>query len=50
MEQPPEEAGNTEVSELDPFVSDVGGVNAEVAKDEGWNDHGSEEANVEGVH
>ena len=50
MEQPPEEASNTEVPELYPFVSDVGGVNAEVAKDEGRNYHGREEPNVEGVH
>lgn len=49
MEQPPEEACYTKVTELNPFVCQVSRVNAEVAKNEGWDDHGSKEAYIECV-
>lgn len=49
MEEPPEEACDTEVCELDPLISELSGMDAKVSKDKGWHDHGSEEPDVEGV-
>jgi hypothetical protein len=49
VEEPPEEAADPEVSELNPLISELCGVNAEVREYEGGDDDGCEEADVEGV-
>lgn len=46
VEEPPEEASHTKISELDPFVGEFGWVDTKIAQDESWDNHGSKEANI----
>ncbi len=50
VEQPPEEAGDAEVAELDPLISKVGRMDAEVAENERGDYHRCKEPDVERVH
>ena len=49
MEEPPEEACHAEVGELNPLVGELCWVDAEVAQNEGWDNHCSEETYIPGI-
>lgn len=50
MEEPPEEATYAEVYELNPFIGELGWMNAKVTENESWYHNGCKETYVEGVH
>ena len=50
VEEPPEEACDTEISELDPLVCKLSRVDAEIAKYESRDNHGGNETYIEGIN
>lgn len=50
MEEPPEEAGDCEVTELNPLISQVCRMDAEVTEDESRNHHCCKETDIESVN